>query len=54
VERREPTVTADDQALRSALRAFAGERPRWGYREAHHRLRREGCSQHAACCTIRA
>ncbi len=41
-QRREPTVTADDQALRSALRAFAGERPRWGYRQAHHHLRQEG------------
>ncbi len=41
-QRREPTVAADDQALRAALRAFAGERPRWGYRRAHHHLRLEG------------
>ncbi len=41
-QRREATVAADDQALRAALRAFAAERPRWGYRRAHHRLREEG------------
>ena len=32
----------DDQALRAALRAFAVERPRWGYRRAHHHLLQEG------------
>ena len=37
-QRREPVVAADDQALRAALRAFAGERKRWGYRRAHHHL----------------
>ncbi len=36
--RREPVVAADDQALRAALRAFAAERNRWGYRRAHHHL----------------
>jgi len=41
-QRREPTVADDDQALRAALRSFAGDRPRWGYRRAHHHLRREG------------
>jgi transposase InsO family protein len=41
-QRREPTVVADDQALRAALRLIAGERPRWGYRRAHHELCRQG------------
>jgi putative transposase len=43
-QRREPTVAADDEALRAALRAFAAGRPRWGYRRAHHHLRQEGWS----------
>jgi len=43
-QRREPTAAADDQALRVALRAFAGGRPRWGYRRAHHHLVAEGWS----------
>jgi putative transposase len=37
-QRRPATVAADDQALRAALRGIAGERPRWGYRRAHHEL----------------
>ena len=37
-QRREPVVASDDQALRAALRAFAGERKWWGYRRAHHHL----------------
>lgn len=37
-QRREPVRAADDAALRSELRAFSKERPRWGYRRAHHRL----------------
>src|SRR5215217_7583090 len=41
-QRREPLVAADDQALRTALRAFAAERKRWGYRRAHHHLREQG------------
>jgi putative transposase len=41
-QRREPAVAPDDEALRAALRAFAARRPRWGYRRAHHELRREG------------
>ena len=41
-QRREPVLAADDQALRAALRAFAAERPRWGYRRAHHHLLQEG------------
>jgi putative transposase len=43
-QRREPVVAAGDQALRAALRAFAGQRPRWGYRRAHHHLVAEGWS----------
>ena len=41
-QRREPVAARDDQALRAALRAFAGRRPRWGYRRAHHHLLAEG------------
>lgn len=37
-QRRDPVIADDDQALRAALRAFAGERKRWGYRRAHHHL----------------
>jgi putative transposase len=42
--RHEPKRAADDAALRAHLRAFSAERPRWGYRQAHHRLREEGWS----------
>jgi putative transposase len=41
-ERYEPKRAADDQALRAELRKISVERPRWGYRRAHHRLRQEG------------
>jgi putative transposase len=41
-QRREPTVAADDQALRAALRKIAADRPRWGYRRAHHELGLQG------------
>jgi putative transposase len=41
-ERYEPKTTEDDQALRSELRAFSAQRPRWGYRRAHHHLRELG------------
>jgi len=41
-QRRAAMVAADDQALRAALREFAGERKRWGYRRAHHHLLQEG------------
>jgi len=41
-ERYEPKRAQDDAALRAELRAFSVERPRWGYRRAHHRLRQEG------------
>jgi putative transposase len=41
-QRREPVRAADDAALRAELRRFSKERPRWGYRRAHHRLRELG------------
>ncbi|MGI8731236.1 MAG: IS3 family transposase [Solirubrobacteraceae bacterium] len=41
-ERREPTVASDDQALRAELRQIAADRPRWGYRRAHHELGLQG------------
>jgi len=41
-QRREPVLAADDEALRAALRQFAGERKRWGYRRAHEHLVAEG------------
>jgi putative transposase len=41
-QRHEPTRAADDAALRAELRKVSAERPRWGYRRAHHRLREEG------------
>jgi len=41
-QRHEPVRVEDDQALRAELRRFSAERPRWGYRRAHHRLREEG------------
>ena len=40
--RHEPKRAADDAALRAELRKFSKERPRWGYRRAHHRLRELG------------
>jgi putative transposase len=41
-QRRESVVAADDEALRVALRQFACERKRWGYRRAHEHLVAEG------------
>jgi putative transposase len=41
-QRHEPKRAADDAVLRAELRKFSEERPRWGYRRAHHRLREEG------------
>jgi len=41
-QRREPERAADDLALRAELRKFSKDRPRWGYRRAHHHLRQEG------------
>jgi len=41
-QRREPVRADDDAALRSELRKFSVQRPRWGYRRAHHRLRELG------------
>ena len=41
-QRHEPRRAGDDAALRAELRAFSKERPRWGYRRAHHHLREQG------------
>jgi len=41
-QRHEPRPTEDDAVLRAELRKFSVERPRWGYRRAHHRLRELG------------
>jgi putative transposase len=38
-QRHEPKTADDDAVLRAELRKFSAERPRWGYRRAHHRLR---------------
>ncbi len=40
-ERYEPKRAEDDAALRVELRKFSAERPRWGYRRAHHHLREQ-------------
>jgi putative transposase len=42
-QRLDPPVPTDEGAeLRAWLRAFSTERPRWGWRRAAKRLRREG------------
>jgi putative transposase len=41
-QRYERARAGDDAALRARLREISRERPRWGYRRAHHRLREEG------------
>jgi putative transposase len=41
-QRHEPKTAADDAVLRAELRKFSVERPRWGYRRAHHHLRELG------------
>jgi len=41
-QRREPVRADDDAALRAELRKFSTDRPRWGYRRAHHWLREQG------------
>lgn len=41
-ERYEPKRAEDDAVLRAELRAFSAQRPRWGYRRAHHHLRELG------------
>jgi putative transposase len=41
-QRHEPVRAADDAALRAELRKFSKDRPRWGYRRAHHHLREQG------------
>jgi putative transposase len=43
-QRYERARAGDDAALRAGLREISRERPRWGYRRAHHRLREEGWS----------
>jgi putative transposase len=43
-QRREPMRAGDDAALRAQLRRISAQRPRWGYRRAHYRLRQEGWS----------
>jgi putative transposase len=41
-QRHEPKTAGDDAALRGELRQFSKDRPRWGYRRAHHHLRELG------------
>jgi putative transposase len=41
-QRHESVRAADDLALRAELRRFSVDRPRWGYRRAHHHLREQG------------
>jgi len=41
-QRREPKRAEDDAALCAELRQFSKDRPRWGYRRAHHHLRQQG------------
>jgi putative transposase len=42
MQRYEPKRAEGDAALRAELRRFSVERPRWGYRRAHRRLRELG------------
>jgi putative transposase len=41
-QRHQPKRAEDDAALREQLRKFSKDRPRWGYRRAHHHLREQG------------
>jgi putative transposase len=41
-QRHELVRAEDDTALRAELRQFSVDRPRWGYRRAHHHLREQG------------
>lgn len=41
-QRHEPKTAGDDAVLGAELRKFSAERPRWGYRRAHHHLRELG------------
>jgi putative transposase len=41
-QRHEPTVAGDDAGLRAQLRQISRDRPRWGYRRAHHLLLEQG------------
>jgi putative transposase len=50
-QRREPCVAQDDAALRTRLRRFSRDRPRWGYRRAHAQLREEGWQVNASGCS---
>ena len=43
-QRHQPRLADDDGALRGELRRIADERPRWGYRRAHAKLREDGWS----------
>jgi putative transposase len=43
-QRHQSAAADDDAALRAELRAISSERPRWGYRRAHARLRDLGWS----------
>jgi putative transposase len=43
-QRHQPTLAADEVALRARLREMSAEKPRWGYRRAHARLLEEGWS----------
>jgi putative transposase len=41
-QRHQPKRAEDDAVLRAELRQFSKDRPRWGYRRAHHHLRELG------------
>jgi putative transposase len=41
-QRHQPKTAGDDAVLRAELRTIAAERPRWGHRRAHARLREQG------------
>jgi putative transposase len=43
-QRHQGVTAGDDAALRAELRTIAAQRPRWGYRRAHARLRELGWS----------
>lgn len=41
-QRHQPDPFDPDRELRTWLRNFSADRPRWGYRQAHAQLRRAG------------
>src|SRR5690606_14131100 len=43
------SVREPQDALRAAIREIAGEKPRWGYRFIHDRLRERGWIEPKAC-----